>query len=186
MQDIGSQWVRGDLHFHTPSSQDYLNKSVSNQMIIDTLIENEVKIVAITDHFCIDIERINELQKIGNDRITVFPGIEVRTELGGKDQIHLTAVFSDKSKLVDIEKKIIGTLKMTPSDIESRGGFEKFYVNYEKAINIFSEIDGLIFVHAGGKSNSIEAISNSELYKQTQKKRYDQEATRVGCGFKKR
>lgn len=73
----GSQWRKWDLHFHTPTSYDYGDKSVTNQEIIDTLSENEISVVAITDHHIIDIKRITELQELGKEKnITVLPGIE--------------------------------------------------------------------------------------------------------------
>ena len=46
----GSLWYRWDLHFHTPSSFDYEDKSVTNQQIIDRLMTEGVRVVAITDH----------------------------------------------------------------------------------------------------------------------------------------
>ena len=35
----GSLWYRWDLHFHTPASFDYEDKSVTNQQIVDRLID---------------------------------------------------------------------------------------------------------------------------------------------------
>jgi hypothetical protein len=45
----GSLWNRWDLHFHTPSSFDYANTAVTDQEIVDGLIQNGVRVVAITD-----------------------------------------------------------------------------------------------------------------------------------------
>ena len=56
----GSEWRIWDLHFHTPSSYDYQDKSVKNQDIINALSENNVSVVAITDHHVIDIEQIED------------------------------------------------------------------------------------------------------------------------------
>ncbi|MCF6174985.1 MAG: hypothetical protein L3J71_04420 [Victivallaceae bacterium] len=38
----GAEWRKWDLHFHTPSSYDYENKSVTNQNIIDELSKNDI------------------------------------------------------------------------------------------------------------------------------------------------
>lgn len=65
----GSEWRIWDLHFHTPSSYDYQGKNVKNQDIINTLSENNVSVVAITDHHVIDIERIEDLQRLGKEKI---------------------------------------------------------------------------------------------------------------------
>ncbi len=61
----GSEWRKWDLHFHTPSSFDYQNKSVTNDEIVDVLIAARTAAVAITDHHVIDVQRIVELQKFG-------------------------------------------------------------------------------------------------------------------------
>ena len=85
----GSQWRLWDLHFHTPSSYDYKDKSVTNQQLIDGLKNAGISVVAVTDHHCIDIERIYELQILGKaEGITVLPGIEFCSELGGSEAIH--------------------------------------------------------------------------------------------------
>ena len=83
----GSLWHRWDLHFHTPSSFDYEDKSVTNQAIVDGLISNGIRVIAITDHLVIDVPRIRELQKLGGAKLTVLPGIELRSDQGG-DPIH--------------------------------------------------------------------------------------------------
>lgn len=72
----GSLWYRWDLHFHTPSSFDYKDKSVTNQQIVDRLLAEGVRVVAVTDHHTIDVARIRELQKLGGERLTVLPGID--------------------------------------------------------------------------------------------------------------
>ena len=62
----GSIWRKWDLHFHTPASFDYQDKSVSNEEIIETLLENQIAAVAITDHHFMDVGRIEELCKISD------------------------------------------------------------------------------------------------------------------------
>lgn len=83
----GSLWNRWDLHFHTPSSFDYQDKSVSNQEIVDVLVTAGIRVVAITNHHTIDVARVRELQKLGQDKLTILPGIELRSDQGG-DPIH--------------------------------------------------------------------------------------------------
>jgi len=70
----GSEWRKWDLHFHTPSSYDYFNKSIKNEDIIDILKKENISVVAITDHHIIDVDRINQLNKITNYEITILPG----------------------------------------------------------------------------------------------------------------
>lgn len=107
----GSQWRLWDLHFHTPSSYDYKDKSVTNQQLIEGLKNAGMSVVAITDHHCIDIERIRELQTLGKAvGITVLPGIEFCSELGGSEAIHFIGIFDEKSNLETIWTKIQGNV----------------------------------------------------------------------------
>ncbi len=47
----GSEWRKWDLHFHTPASPDYQNKSVTAQEIVDGLLRAGIEVVAISGRF---------------------------------------------------------------------------------------------------------------------------------------
>lgn len=94
----GSQWHRWDLHFHTPSSFDYAHGSVTNEQIIECLKEYSIRVVAITDHHRMDVTRIRNLMQLAGDDLTVLPGIELRSDQGGKP-IHYIAMFSEDCPL---------------------------------------------------------------------------------------
>ena len=36
---LGSLWFKWDLHFHTPASYDYENGSISNEQIVEALVD---------------------------------------------------------------------------------------------------------------------------------------------------
>ena len=96
----GSEWRKWDLHFHSPSSYDYGDKSVTNEQIIKVLDENNISVVAITDHHIIDIDRIKMLQSLGKKKdITVLPGIEFLSDARGKVPIHFIGIFPEESKI---------------------------------------------------------------------------------------
>ena len=60
----GSEWNRWDLHLHTASSYDYKYKADdADELLCKTLKANEIKAVAITDHFKIDKCRIEVLHQ---------------------------------------------------------------------------------------------------------------------------
>lgn len=165
----GSEWRKWDLHFHTPSSYDYRDKSVTNQKIIDILAENKISVVAITDHHTMDIARIQELQLLGKDKgITVLPGIEFCSELGGAESIHFIGIFSEKSDFSTIWTKIQGKHNLTKADIERKGN-ERIVCNFVDTCKTIIELGGIISVHAGSKSNSIESIKSNLLVKQETK-----------------
>jgi len=109
----GSLWHRWDLHFHSPSSYDYEDGGVTNRQIVDGLLRHNVRVVAITDHHAIDIVRIKELQQLGADKLTVLPGIELRSDQGG-DPIHYICIFPEDCNLDHTWTTLQGKLDLTP------------------------------------------------------------------------
>lgn len=163
----GSLWRKWDLHLHSPASFDYEDKSIVAGDIISNLLAAEIKAVAITDHHKIDINLIKELKRLGGSDITVFPGIEFRTELGGTPSVHMIAIFPEDCDVEDIWTKLQGTLGCTAADIIKKGGDGGFYVAFKEAATfIRKELNGLIMVHAGRKHGTIEQITNAHDFKQ--------------------
>ncbi|MBL9171425.1 MAG: hypothetical protein JNN07_27075 [Verrucomicrobiales bacterium] len=161
----GSLWHRWDLHFHTPSSFDYENRSVTNQQIIDGLRAAEVRVVAVTDHHIIDVQRIRALQALAGNSLTVLPGIELRSDQGG-EPIHYICIFGENCDLEHVWTTLQGRLGLTASAIASKGGNDRIYVPIEDAAKVTRELGGVISIHAGAKSNSIESIRNKEQFQQ--------------------
>jgi len=83
----GSEWRRWDLHFHTPASYDYQARALTSHDIVSGLIATDVRVVAVTDHHVMDATRIREMQALGTGKLTVLPGIELRSELGGRESV---------------------------------------------------------------------------------------------------
>jgi ABC-type lipoprotein export system ATPase subunit len=162
--DRGSLWGRWDLHFHTPTSFDYKNGSVTNEQIVEGLKKAGVSAVAITDDHVIDVLRIRTLQKLGGNELTVLPGIEFRTELGGKEKVHLIGIFSEDANLDELWTKLSGKLELTPEDVK-KTTHEAIYVDFKEAAELIRNLGGIVSTHAGGKSNSIENIGNNAVFK---------------------
>lgn len=171
MEEIekGSQWRKWDLHFHTPTSHDYGDKSVTNQDIIDTLSINEISVVAITDHHIIDIPRITELQELGKSKgITVLPGIEFLSDARGKSPIHFIGIFSENCNLSHIWGQIENRTNI--SKINGKGEkVDEVYCNLEATIKLIKELGGITTIHAGVKTNSVENITHSLPHGDAQK-----------------
>lgn len=163
----GSEWRIWDLHFHTPSSYDYKDKSVTNEDIINILDSNNISVVAITDHHIIDIDRIKKLQELGKEKnIVVLPGIEFCSELGGSEAIHFIGIFPETADLTTIWTKIQGQCRLTPAEVDKKGQ-ERISCPFRKTCNLITdELGGIVTIHAGNKSNSIEGIKNNLLVKQ--------------------
>jgi ABC-type lipoprotein export system ATPase subunit len=164
-RECGSLWGRWDLHFHTPASFDYKNKSVTNTEIVEGLKAAGVEVVAITDHHTIDVARIRDLQRLAGKTLTIMPGIEFRTELGGKEKVHLIGIFPENSHIDDLWTKLSGKLELTPEDVIRKGGDESIYVDFREAAELIRQLGGIVTTHAGGKSNSIENIPNNSPFK---------------------
>ena len=161
MSNKGSEWNQWDLHFHTQSSYDYGDKSVTDDEIIDKLKRENVRVVSITDHHIIDVERYKNLKKLGEtENITVLPGIEFLSDAKGKEPIHFIAIFSEKS---DIEF-IWGQIENKTSISRVKGEKKKVnevYCDLEDTIALIKELGGIVTIHAGKKSNSLENITNA-------------------------
>jgi ABC-type lipoprotein export system ATPase subunit len=166
---LGSIWRKWDLHFHTPASYDYAHKGTTNQEIVDGLVKAGVEVVAITDHHRIDTARIIELQKLGGDNLTVLPGIEFRSELGGSDSVHFIGIFPESSDVVDLWTKLSGKLNCTEAEVAKRGD-DTIYCPFVDTARVIHELGGLLSVHAGKKTNSIEGLKNSDYIKPIIKK----------------
>lgn len=164
----GSTWRLWDLHFHTPSSYDYGNKAVTNEEIVAALTGTAVAAIAITDHHVIDVERIAHLRALSGPDLTVFPGIELRTELGGQHSVHMIGIFSDKADVSELWTKLQVDLDIMPATVTQKTD-ERVYVEFRKAAQVIKALDGIVSVHAGSKSNSIEQIANAEKFKQAVK-----------------
>lgn len=173
----GALWRVWDLHFHTPSSYDYSDMSVTNGQIVDTLVNAGVSVVAITDHHTIDIGRIENLRTIAGDKLVVLPGIEVRTELGGADSVHVIGVLPEDCNL-SLAWDTIRVSHKLDQQIAERGD-ESVYVVFRDFAEDIHELGGLTIVHAGTKSNSIEEISNSTAFKQALKGDLAREASDI-------
>jgi exonuclease SbcC len=161
----GSEWRKWDLHFHSQSSHDYKDKGTTDQEIIDALTANEIAVIVITDHHVIDTARIKNLQTLGANKITVLPGIEFRAELGGSESIHFIGIFPENSNIEDIWIKLQSSCGITKADIISKGGDQYIHCDLKDTATVIHSLGGIISVHAGDKTNTIENITNSLPYK---------------------
>lgn len=167
-------WRKWDLHLHTPASgSDYGDQSVTGEQIIDMLRSNHISAVAVTDHHVIDVDRYLRLREKAGEELTVFPGIELRSELGGRQQIHFIGIFPEdlaEARLRDIWTELQGNLGLTRTTINERGGDEVISSDFAKSCELIHKLGGLVTVHAGKKANSIEELRNSDFFRQIQKK----------------
>lgn len=157
--DNGSNWIKWDLHVHTASSYDYQYKSEdADQLLVEALIENEIKAVALTDHFLIDKDRIENIKKIISEKgaeIKVFPGVELRTDKGNPN-IHVILIFDEQSELnilcQDFDAIMLRDKAKSPEKAES------IYWEYNDIVEFARNHNGIISVHTGRKANGLDRM----------------------------
>lgn len=172
----GSEWRKWDLHVHTSASDCYQNSAVTNEEIIEGFKKNNISIAAITDHHFIDVKNIKALQALGEkEGITILPGIELRSELGGSESVHYIGIFPEDCNLDEIWTDIQSKCNLKPSQIASIGK-DKISIDLNDTCKLIHELGGITTVHAGGKSNSIESIKNNQEFKQFLKKKIAKES----------
>lgn len=149
----GSEWNRWDLHLHTASSYDYKYKADdADELLCKALKANEIKAVAITDHFIIDKCRIENLRSIAPE-IVFFPGVELRTDKGANN-LHLILIFPDESDLSTLSADFDAI--MLRQKAKSKDSNETIYWEFGDIVEFANDHNGLISIHAGRKTNGIE------------------------------
>jgi hypothetical protein len=165
----GAEWRKWDLHFHTPSSYDYKDKSVADENIIKVLSESDISVVAITDHHIIDTDRIANLQNLAKKKeITVLPAIEFLSDSRGDEPVHFIGFFSEDCNLSHIWGQIKNRTSISKIEGESKN-INEVYCDLIETTKLIHELGGIVSIHAGSKSNSIENITHSLPHSAAQK-----------------
>lgn len=133
-----------DLHVHSNHSFD---STQSVDEIIDLALENDIKVISITDHN----EYLGSLEALKSDKIDVISGIEIDCFFNG-DIIHLLGYglsFDDK-KILDLKKHYVNELNRIAYErlnkIEERYSCKldidkiKSYSNFDGFSNVEIEI----------------------------------------------
>ena len=101
----GAQWLKADLHVHTPASSDIADewKDATPEDVVRIALEKGLDVIGITDHntaaWCDAVRKAAE-----GSILTVLPGVEISTPQG-----HLLAIFDsdvDASAIEDLLVKV--------------------------------------------------------------------------------
>ncbi len=164
----GSQWRKWDLHFHTPQSHDYGNKGLTAAQVVDRLIQAKIAVVAVTDHHKLDPTFIASMMEAAGTRLTVLPGIELSSDLGGDENVHFIAIFPEQSDLAHVSSELMVKLNLNTKRKEGVQE-ERLYVEFPTAARVIQELGGLISIHGHGKADNYETITSKLKFKQEQK-----------------
>lgn len=169
---IGSIWNKWDLHIHTDAS----DGKGSCEEILNEAAKKQIKCIAITDHHTVaNVDVMKSLAAPMN--ISVISGVEFRTEYG-KASVHMIGLFPDeyngmKLDTKFLEENVLNKLGITSTIMFQKGreylkkeglseeqyikaGMFQVQVDFKEASNIIHQYGGLVTVHAGSKSNSID------------------------------
>lgn len=165
MSKIGSTWHKWDLHVHTASSYDSKYKGADHDAkLVSAWSEHGISAAAITDHSMIDEVRITNIRNIISTQglnITVFPGVELRTDTASSN-LHVIGIFSERTDLHELAEDF----RTFSRQHCLRDNIENSYVSLPDIVKfVREEHHGLISVHDGKKSNGLgkaSGLSNSK------------------------
>ncbi len=149
----GAQWLKADLHIHTPASNDFKGdrENTTPHDIVNAAIKKELDVIAITDHNTVDwCDKVRSAAKGKN--LVVFPGVEVSTKEG-----HVLAIF-DVDASIDKMKDFLVTVKILSSqfgDLEHSSEFD-----FEETLDAIAEFGGVaIAAHPYDKRGFLKMIA---------------------------
>src|SRR5574344_1055129 len=173
MYSRGSEWRKWDLHNHTVAS----DGKMTCEEILAEAINKGISCLAITDHHTFD--SVDEMKKKAEGTsVHIISGIEFRTEYGSSS-VHMIGLFPEESNGVKLTanvlyENILCKLGLSKSAIVEKGrqsegakecqtedyyfkrGWNQVQVQFKETANLIHKYGGLVTVHAGDKSNSIE------------------------------
>lgn len=151
----GSEWRKWDLHVHTASSYDSKYSGPdADELLVKAWRENSIAAVAITDHFIIDKSRIDNLKKLAPD-ITIFPGVELRTDKGAAN-LHVIAIFHENSDLETLAADFSAV--MIRQHAKEAEDPQKTYWDFEHIKEFVQQRKGVLSIHAGQKTQGIDDV----------------------------
>lgn len=171
----GSMWRKWDLHLHSNAS----DGKCTPQELVEEAVKKGISVIALTDHHTVN--NIDAIKKLGNDKdIRVISGIEFRTEYGQKS-VHIIGLFPDeyngmvlnqetlyeqilcplnlsRSSIIQAARVDAATKGKTiaDDDVAYKHGLLLVQVDFKRAADLIHKNGGLVTVHAGGKSNSLD------------------------------
>lgn len=129
-----------DLHCHTKAvkKDEPKSRNVSVKDFVDTLSDKGVRVVAITNHNCFDLEQYNAFFNAAEEKgIQVWPGIELDLEV--KDEKGHVIIVVDPKKAIEFKASIDELLKgKTPDDV---------LLKFENVIEKIRKFEAIVIAH---------------------------------------
>jgi PHP family Zn ribbon phosphoesterase len=144
---VGLLYRKIDLHVHTPASKCFDIKSVKPEDIMKKALSEGLDAIAITDHNA--GAWVDEVKEASNDKLVIFPCVEISATAGKRDTVHIIGVFDQSKTTKDIEN-LLGDLGIKAD----KYGDEEAFTNYSpnQVINEICEHEGLaILAHTNSE-----------------------------------
>jgi hypothetical protein len=154
----GLSFRKMDLHVHTPGSNDFTDKTVTPEAVVEKALSEGLSAIAITDHNSGSWVDEVAIAALGTD-LTVFPGVEI-TCMGGKGGIHVVALFEPTCGKAHIEG-LLSELGCVP---EKYGDLKTVLKkSIHEVASVIRQRGGLaVLAHANSSSGVISEISGTE------------------------
>lgn len=150
--------------------------SATPKELVDEAVKKKIEIIALTDHHTVD--NIDEIKSYGEEQgIKVISGIEFRTEYGQKS-VHMIGLFPDSYNGLPLTQAALNDLILSPLNLSKtqvreagraehkeysdekayKEGLLRVQVDFRDAADLIHKYGGIVTVHAGGKTNSLEEM----------------------------
>lgn len=99
----GAQFLKADLHVHTPGSRDMASawQSATAEEVVAMALSKELEVIAIADHNTVEwCDPVREAAT--NSTVAVFPGVELTTAEG-----HLLAIFDPHTSMSELRAFLV-------------------------------------------------------------------------------
>lgn len=169
----GSEWLKWDLHCHTPDDKSWVDKPSNEQEkenfigdFIKTAKEVELKVIAITNHYEYNSIKDSYYQEIRDagikEDITILPGVEITADEGSG--IHILSIFSETVELDVIDTLMTKIYPVKGKQVKTKEGvpicecgIQEIHDEFNKALD---DNFILIFAHVNSKNG---VISNKTI-----------------------
>lgn len=177
----GAEWVRVDLHLHSPVSKTFslpsgfnLDSDAEKQRFageyVQKLKDAEIEIGAITDHNIISDEWFNLIKgEAESNGIVLFPGVELSLKHPGKGGLHILTIFE---RDVDIKgvNTFLHSLDKNPQDSLHKGRNHRVIDPKQELEELIEEVRSkynclIVFAHPEESNGLMKAFDPGQAAK---------------------
>ncbi|MFQ5399057.1 MAG: RNA-binding domain-containing protein [Anaerolineae bacterium] len=168
------QWLRMDLHLHTPGSSDYQEPDITYLDILRQAEMRGLHIIAFTDHNTVagyaamqqEIEQLLWLERLGRlepdekrcldeyrrllDKILVLPGFEFTATFG----FHILGIFPQETNVSYLEHLLLA-LNIPPDQLRKGSSTVGATADVLRAYQVINEAGGLVIAAHANSANGV-------------------------------